>query len=269
MSIVTNGGIAASADSDNVWRPPVDPGLRLLLIDDDEDEHQLMRRALGRIPDGNYWLDWTPSYDTGLAAAVRREHDAYLVDQRLGSGTGIDLIREAKAGGVTAPLILLTGSRDPTLDSAALDAGAADFLVKGQTDPVLLDRTVRYAIAHARLTDELRRSRDQVLGLEEVAQLLADEGPTDATVSHLVRVLGDRFGYGHVSIFLSAGAHLRLIASRGYAHGLGLRPRKWCDRATDVGGPATLHPEYHRRPGPPTGGRRDPHGVVRTAARRW
>lgn len=222
-------GEISEVDVDLAWRVSGERGLRLLLIDDDEDEYELLRRALGRIPDGNFWLDWIPSYDAGLAATLRQEHDAYLIDQRLGSGTGLDLIREAKAAGVNAPLIVLTGERDSSLDAAALDAGAADFLVKGQTDPVLLDRTLRYAVAHSRLTDALRRSHEQILGLEQVGQVMADEGPSGAALSQVVDVLGERFGFQYVSVFLSAGDYLELVASRGYQH-----PVTRFDRASGV-----------------------------------
>src|SRR5580765_5005130 len=46
---------------------------------------------------------------------------------------------------------MLTGSSDTQTDTAAMRAGAEDFLVKGSIDPVLLDRSIRYAIERSRL----------------------------------------------------------------------------------------------------------------------
>src|SRR5690606_1158039 len=48
------------------------------------------------------------------------------------------------------PMILLTGVIDPHIDREAEEAGAADFLEKGAITPELLDRSIRYAIKHAR-----------------------------------------------------------------------------------------------------------------------
>ena len=68
--------------------------IKVLLIDDDDDDYILTRELLSEVKVGKYELDWAPSYEKGLAAIGRREHQVCLVDYRLGERSGVQLIRE-------------------------------------------------------------------------------------------------------------------------------------------------------------------------------
>src|SRR5581483_5935312 len=67
------------------------------------------------------------------------------------------LLKESRNISRKAPVILLTGISDYRLDVEAMQLGAADFLVKDQITPALLERSIRYAIARTRLLDDLAR----------------------------------------------------------------------------------------------------------------
>ena len=79
----------------------------------------------------------------GLEAIGKGKHDICLVDYRLGSRDGLELITEAKARGCEAPIILLTGQHSRQIDLEAMNAGAADYLVKGDITEGLLARSIR------------------------------------------------------------------------------------------------------------------------------
>src|SRR5918998_1235348 len=117
--------------------------LRVVLVEDDEDDYVIIRDLLSEI--GQYELEWVSSYDGALNALEREEHDVCLLDYRLGERSGLDMLREASERGFKAPIILLTGQGDRNLDLEAMQAGAADYLVKGQIDAPLLERAIRYA----------------------------------------------------------------------------------------------------------------------------
>lgn len=200
------------------FSPAADPGapVRVLLIDDDEEDALLTRSLLARTKDTRYVLDWASSYAKGLAGVKQGEHSAYLVDQRLGAMTGVDLVRECRAAGSRAPLIMLTGQRNRTTDLAALDAGATDFLEKGKTDAALLDRTLRYAIMQAETLELLDAAHKQLTGLEDLGRLLLEDGPTAQTLDRVAGVLDECFGFRYVALYLADRDSLRLVASRGY-----------------------------------------------------
>jgi two-component system cell cycle sensor histidine kinase/response regulator CckA len=120
--------------------------IKVLLIEDDEDDYILTRELLSEMKVGKYVLDWAPSYEKGLEIAARGEHHVCLVDYRLGARSGVQLVREARESNLTTPMILLTGRGSHDVDLEAMQAGATDYLVKDETPPERLERTIRYAV---------------------------------------------------------------------------------------------------------------------------
>ena len=151
----------------------------VLLIDYEESFFILLRRLLAKVPDKKFVTDWVASYDEGLAALRENRHDACLLDYRLGLRTGLELLREATAHRVQAPIIILTGSDDPKVDLEAMELGAADFLLKDQLDPVMLERVIRYSVQHAATLQALQKSHERFRLLFERsldAILISDDG---------------------------------------------------------------------------------------------
>lgn len=130
--------------------------VRILLIDDDEDEYILHRDLLAESSRDLYDLDWTADYEAGLADLTSGGHDAYLIDYRLGEKTGLDLLRRMQADGIDRAMIILTGQTDAAVDQSAMESGASDYLVKGETSAAELTRTIRYAIERCRILSRLR-----------------------------------------------------------------------------------------------------------------
>lgn len=124
--------------------------VRVLLVEDDEDDYVLARVLLSEIPGRRFVLDWARTFEEGLARLCRNEHDVALVDYRLGAHNGVELLRAAADRGCEAPIILLTGSGQHQVDLEAMQAGAADYLVKTQLQPNSLERSLRYAIQRSR-----------------------------------------------------------------------------------------------------------------------
>jgi len=121
-----------------------------LLIEDDEDDFIITRDLLGEIPGKKFSIDWAKTYEQGLELMVLNRHDVCLVDYRLGAYNGVELLRAALERGCQAPVILLTTSGHQTVDVEAMEAGASDYLVKGQLEANWLERSIRYAIQRKR-----------------------------------------------------------------------------------------------------------------------
>jgi len=135
--------------------------VRILLVEDDEDDFVLTRDLLGDSKRTRFALDWVSTFEDALREIERGEHDLYLIDYRLGSHDGLELMRHARSAGLTAPVIFLTGQAEGDVDLDAMRAGASDYLVKGQIDTSLLERSIRYSLAHNRTLLALRDSAFQ------------------------------------------------------------------------------------------------------------
>ncbi|WP_299762311.1 hybrid sensor histidine kinase/response regulator [uncultured Pontibacter sp.] len=131
--------------------------IRILLVDDDEDDYIITRDIIDDIPDRNYALAWADSFSEALKVIAERRHEVYLVDYRLGVHDGLELIKEAVKQGCAAPFILLTGQADRQTDENAMRAGAMDYLVKGTISPNELERSIRYSIEHAKSLEVIQR----------------------------------------------------------------------------------------------------------------
>lgn len=141
--------------------------IRILLIEDDEDDYLLTKALVSAKENASIKLDWVDSYERALSTINETAHDVYLVDYRLGPYTGIDLIQEAFKQGCRAPMILLTGQDDLTVDQSALELGAADYLVKGRIDAQLLGRSIRYALRQASVLAEVAQKENKYRTLFE------------------------------------------------------------------------------------------------------
>ncbi len=155
-----------------------DTPVRVLLVDDDEDDYVITRNLISEIRDRRYQLEWVDNYDAALDAVRRREHDICLLDYRLGGRTGLELLRESKSLNDRLPMILLTGQGDHEIDIEVMEAGAADYLIKGQLDSDKLDRAIRYAIQGQYAKERLRRERDligRIMETSPVGIVVADQ----------------------------------------------------------------------------------------------
>ncbi len=131
--------------------------LNILLIEDDEDDQVLVRDLLDELTHVSVTLHWETTYEGGRAALVSGDHDVCLMDYRLGPRDGIELIHELDGPDLVTPIIFLTGQDSRELDVKAMQAGAADYLVKGKIDALLLERAIRFALERQRLLQEMHR----------------------------------------------------------------------------------------------------------------
>jgi PleD family two-component response regulator len=71
------------------------------------------------------------------------------------------------AKGCSTPIVFLTAEQSEHIDIQAMNAGALDYLVKGEITPRVLERSLRYALKLGDTLGELRRlaTRDQLTSL--------------------------------------------------------------------------------------------------------
>ena len=101
--------------------------MRILLVEDDAAIASLVARDLRA---GGYTVDAFDQAESGLHAALDVAYSALVIDLRLPDRDGLELVRELRARGVGAPILILTGRRKVADRVAGLEAGADDYLVK-------------------------------------------------------------------------------------------------------------------------------------------
>jgi two-component system cell cycle response regulator len=183
---------------------------RILLIDDDRLQFRLTQAHFKNFRGETFDLDWAETYEEGLATLLEGKHVACLLDYQLGERNGLELIREAVGSGSLTPIIFLTAESSERVDIEAMNAGALDYLVKGEISSRTLERSLRYALKLAETLAALRQlaTRDQLTGMlnrREFDRILGEEEERSRRFGHplsLVMLDIDHFKkvndtYGH------------------------------------------------------------------------
>jgi len=132
--------------------------VKILVVDDDEDDFMILREYISKIDGHEFVIDWCNIYDEAEKTIGERKYHLYFIDYRLGAKTGLELISESISNNCEEPFILLTGNGNLTLDRKAMETGAVDYLVKGELSPEKLERCIRYSLDRASSLKALRSS---------------------------------------------------------------------------------------------------------------
>jgi signal transduction histidine kinase/HPt (histidine-containing phosphotransfer) domain-containing protein len=138
----------------------VEPLIHVLIVDDDDDDRLIVGELLRSSDTARFEVEYAPTCDLGLAAIAASSYDVCLVDYRLGSRTGLELLAEVVAKPVHPQIILLTGKDDRGVDLIATKAGAADYLIKNELTAALLERSIRYAVERGRVLKALQEATE-------------------------------------------------------------------------------------------------------------
>lgn len=200
--------------------------IRVLLIEDDEDDYVITRDLLSEIGDAHFDLEWVTTYEKAIPTIDEGRHDICLLDYNLGESNGVAILREVVEKGCRTPIIMLTGQGHPEVDIEAMKAGASDYLVKGRIDAGLLGRSIRYAIERAQLMAAMRELaiRDELTGLYNRRQL------SDMLSNEIERA----YRYSHpMSLLMIDIDHFKLVNDT-YGHPIGDAVLKWlADKVRD------------------------------------
>ncbi|KQX25159.1 MULTISPECIES: response regulator transcription factor [unclassified Sphingomonas] len=121
-------------DAATAEEPPL-----VLIVDDDEDVREAIRELLLSV--GLDALCYASTRE--LLDSPSLEQTACLVlDVRMPGLSGLDLQQRLAAGGITKPIVFLTGHGDIPMSVQAMKAGAVDFLTKPVRDQTLIDAVI-------------------------------------------------------------------------------------------------------------------------------
>ena len=145
--------------------------MRVLLIEDNPGDALLVRAYLEEL-DASLELDHVMRLSEAAPALQGVQYDALLVDLSLPDAQGLETVRKTQALAPHTPIVVMTGLGDEATALAAVQAGAQDYLVKGQASGGAILRALRYAAERGRLKTELEVSRERAELLSALGEAL-------------------------------------------------------------------------------------------------
>jgi two-component system sensor histidine kinase/response regulator len=146
--------------------------VRVLLVDDDEEDYLIIRRLFSSMKGLEARLEWVSSSDEAIETIKESRHDAYFIDYRLDALTGLDVLQEVNAAERYEPFILLTGMSDQGIERESLHLAASDYLVKKNLTSDSLSRALYYALGRKEQEKqkieqliELNRTKDEFISI--------------------------------------------------------------------------------------------------------
>jgi PAS domain S-box-containing protein len=141
--------------------------LRILLIEDNPGDVDLIREMLPAGGTYAFEIEAVSRLADGIARLKTGGIDLVLLDLGLPDSKGLDTFRRLQAAEPDMPVIVLTGNSDKQAVADAAREGAQDYLVKGQINSDILERTIVYATERKRAMDDLRISENKYRSLHE------------------------------------------------------------------------------------------------------
>lgn len=198
----------------------------ILLVEDDLAQLEPLQTALSQ---AGHIVDGVKNASTALWLIEEKNYDLLILDWMLPQLSGVELCRQYRSLGNTAPVLMLT-AKDTTADKVdGLDAGADDYIVKpvdvlellarvralGRRSPLWtgdtltlgdlkLDLTslnlskkeadIKLSVREFQLMEYLMRHPQQVLSRDQIEQALWNWGsePESNAITTLVRRLRQR-----------------------------------------------------------------------------
>jgi PAS domain S-box-containing protein len=169
--------------------------VKILIVDDDEDDFFLTSDYIKHIPKSSYQIDWCPKYKDALKHMLNADYDLYFVDYLLGAKSGVDLLKEALANNCAEPIVLLTGKGNYEVDIEAMQLGAVDYLVKGELTVEKMERCVRYSLEHAATLKALKENERKFRSIFEKSKDIVFLSDRDLNIKEVNDTVFSLLGY--------------------------------------------------------------------------
>jgi len=115
--------------------------IRLLLIEDDEDDIALFQDLLGEA-ELEFELTQVKMSSEALEKLKVDTFDCVISDYIVPTSSGLDIMLKARDMGINTPFIIMTGWGDGGLGEEVIKRGAFDFACKGDLNSEMLSNKI-------------------------------------------------------------------------------------------------------------------------------
>ncbi|MBI5184590.1 MAG: response regulator [Nitrospinae bacterium] len=133
--------------------------LKILLIEDNPGDARLIKEMCVEAENLSFEMDWTERLSDAIGRLAEKKFDVVLLDLSLPDSHGFETFAKARDSAPNVPIVILSGLDDQALAMKAVQAGAQDYLVKGQVSSMIVARVIRYAMERKKIEESLRKAK--------------------------------------------------------------------------------------------------------------
>jgi diguanylate cyclase (GGDEF)-like protein len=148
--------------------------LRILALEDEPADAELLRRCLERIPSLRFEFQHCVRAEEALNVLRFDDVDVFFLDYRLDPECGLDVLHNVRESGNMRPIIVLTGHGNEYIAAKLTRAGADDYLCKNDLAPEPLRRAIENALAQYDRRKAERDARHRHEMIESLSRRLAE-----------------------------------------------------------------------------------------------
>jgi len=131
--------------------------IKILFFEDSPGDAGLIEEMIDESVYCSCQLEVVETLNEGLNYLGLNEVDLILLDLGLPDSDGMDTFNEVKSNNSNIPIIILTGLKDENIGINAVKKGAQDYLIKGEVEHKLLERSIIYSLERKRIEIELQK----------------------------------------------------------------------------------------------------------------
>jgi len=128
----------------------IETPLRLLAVEDDPTDRSWLELMLKDASVCPYVMRFVGTMADAVAALKAGEYDCVLLDLSLPDCEGIESVRRVLDARPAVPIVVFTGRKDQEVGLRSIEAGAQDYLVKGQASGNTILQAARWASVRSR-----------------------------------------------------------------------------------------------------------------------
>jgi diguanylate cyclase (GGDEF)-like protein len=131
--------------------------IELLLIEDNPEDMFLTKRMLEKAEHTSFHISYADSLAKGIERAAQSALDVILSDLNLPDSPDVETFFRLKLQVPEIPIVVLSGFADEAMSLKAVREGAQDYLIKGQINNIVLERSLLYAIERKRAEETIKK----------------------------------------------------------------------------------------------------------------
>jgi PAS domain S-box-containing protein len=172
-----------------------DKSLNVLIVDDKKSIIDVLSELLYRSENCIYKVESANSISSAIDKLDKYNFDIILLDLNLPDSKDLDTLTIVNKKKPSVPIIVITGGYTDEISSKAISYGAQDYLLKGNFNGYLLEKSITFAIER-KITERhlLNQEREFRIMVENVSDIISIIG-TDGIILYKSPSVKNQLGY--------------------------------------------------------------------------